>query len=308
MQNLTSVMEAISGLSNESVFLEKAPALLKELQVGAGEWKNIVKSRLSDLPGSLESNLNEYDTSFWMSISSNRIPVAGGSLDDKFSRDFSLDYNILGTDVCKFSCASFFHFDEDSLAAVATSIYSQVLMVVEGVCEYTEYYLSHDIPESIENSNLMNSLYITNVKHKVAESGEVIIRDRNKSLIMIDTTKKCVLLSITPLHHSALFQLNFNKESGHIDKIIDNDTSASRKRKLLSIIQSYGNVRSLAIAKQLLNDPHHGIRWQALKVLMNIDEKNIEQYLLLGIKDNHNEIRETCNYFLEQYKQNMEAA
>ncbi|MBO2562627.1 HEAT repeat domain-containing protein [Shewanella algae] len=308
MKNLESTMRALEALTTESTFLESAPQILNDLEVNPEHWKKIVEKRLTQLPHSLETKLNDYDVSFWMSINNNRVPIAGGSLDDNYSRDFSLDFNILGIDSCQFSSSSFFHFNEDANAAIASSIYSQVFKVVEGVCIYNEYSLSHRIPEVIGGSDLLNSLTIEGVETKKAYPGDVIVRDRANSIIMFDTKQKCVLLSITPLNYSALFQLNFDVNSKKISTIIDNDVSASRKRKLLNILQSYGNSRSIEVAKQLLEDQHHGIRWQALKVLMNNDEENIEQYLQIGASDTHNEISQTCVRFLKKIQASREVA
>lgn len=300
MDYIENFMEKVSLITDETIFLKQCPTYLNEFQKDIYNWKKIADSYIKNMPDNIALNTSHFDVSFWLSMSHERLPIAGGSLEDKYTNKISLDYNILGTQSVDYSCASFFHYNSNATPKIATSVFSQVLMVIEGECHYTEHELSQTIPEKITNSTILETLKIVSSEKKIGRRGDIIVRDRRSSIKMIDTNIKCVLLSVTPISYSALFQLSFDEKTGHISQIIDNTIGESRKRKLLDIIQRHGNKNSIKVLRKLLDDNHHGVRWQTLKSLMNLDEDNIQKYLKIGIKDEHDEISNACQQFLNE--------
>lgn len=299
MDSIKKLMSYANSLDSEEEFLNNAGGALKNFDFASISWKSLIQNKLESLTEiDYNSKSTKEESSFWINVNNHRVPLAGGSLDDQFGSDYSLDYMIVGLQSIDYTGAGFFRFDLSSGSEVASSINSQVMLVVEGECHYTEYRLSTHVPSIIDSPSAVSNLKIIGSEQKVAKRGDIIVRDRTSALTIIDTSVRCVLLTLTAIKYTSLFQFNFETKSGNVKKIIDNDITSSRKRKLLNVLQTYGNRESLPIIKKLISDPHHGIRWQALKALMNIDQKNIEKYLRIGLKDKSSEIRNICEHFL----------
>jgi hypothetical protein len=198
--------------------------------------------------------------------------------------------------------------NDSDVTVVGTSKFAVVSSVLEGECFYDEYELTERVPDEIVSDNIYSLLRIEKKVERVARRGDVIVRSRSDRILKFNEQKsRCFLLMATAHEPASQFQFVFSSTTGQLLSIVDYDLKSSRKMKALSLLAKYGNRGSIETAQSLLDDKHHGLRWLAIKCLVNLDPRSAEKYISLGLSDRNQEIRDVCRKIMNSRESRKDA-